>query len=174
MKSVIAMSFISILLAFSIGWSMYSVQAAISGNNKKDSKDHTVIRKEVTTTETTTEITTSQHRTNITEFDILDTKPSPVSSFRYNVLDNGIEIYEYIGDEDIVVVPEIIEDLPVISVLDSTFRNHDNLVGISFPNSVPVRSLGIFDRLENLEIAIYNGRVHTFNKHSSGTERKIF
>ncbi len=106
-----------------------------SVNNENSQPDNTTSRPEASEdTESSTEPEVSY---------------SPVTDFKYEILDNGIRITQYIGSDTEVVIPKFIEEQPVVEIgitdpevdpLDDygnyAFSGCDNLTSITIPDSV--------------------------------------
>ncbi|MBQ7630151.1 MAG: leucine-rich repeat domain-containing protein [Selenomonadaceae bacterium] len=56
--------------------------------------------------------------------------------FEYTRIGSGIEIKKYIGSATYVIIPNYIDDLPVISIGEKAFYNCKSLKSIQIPNSV--------------------------------------
>lgn len=74
---------------------------------------------------------------------------SPVSDFEYEIKDGGAHIKRYIGSGDIVVIPESIDDCPVIAVDDAAFAD-TRVRAVSIPQCVRKIEYGAFENCENL------------------------
>ena len=91
----------------------------------------------------------------ITYEKVMITPPAPASDFKYNVIRDGteIEIFIYTGEDEIVVVPERIENIPVTTILRSTFKQKHNTRAIYLPDRVTLLD-GTFEDLPNLELVL--------------------
>ena len=64
-------------------------------------------------------------------------KANPATDFEYDLNESGdgIVIYKYKGTATEVVIPAVIEDIPVVEIGSETF-SRTNIVSIVFPDSV--------------------------------------
>ncbi len=72
----------------------------------------------------------------ITEDVVRNHKVTPISDFTYAEIAGGIEIRNYNGTDDIVVIPETINGQNVIRVGGMVFANESTVRGIYIPNTV--------------------------------------
>jgi hypothetical protein len=75
--------------------------------------------------------------------------------FTYAVSGNTVTIIGYTGGGGIVVIPDNIDNMPVVAIGDQAFEYRTNLISVTIPNSV--RSIGMFafencDLLNNVTI----------------------
>ncbi len=72
----------------------------------------------------------------ITEDVVRNHQVTPISEFTYAEIAGGIEIRNYNGNDDIVVIPETINGQNVIRVGGMIFANESTVRGIYIPNTV--------------------------------------
>ena len=73
-------------------------------------------------------------------------------NFIYTILDDGnIEIDRYTGDEEYLIIPEQIEDRPVISIGVSAFSHNERLKQVSIPESVTALGNYAFAECTNIQ-----------------------
>ena len=86
---------------------------------------------------------------------VLAQSVSPVSDFEYDLNGDGtgVVILKYVGKGDDIVIPDSIEDFPVVSV-GCGFDNENvkTLETLEIPNSVKSIGTGAFKNCENLTI----------------------
>lgn len=107
-------------------------------------------------------------------------KESDISLFEYNVIDSSrVEITKYLGDENIVTIPNTIEEKNVISVKQEAFKNVDidtlilprslNTLEAKAFNNCEINSLIFFDNLVDVsndsfyETSINKVRINSIN-----------
>ncbi|MBC8207432.1 MAG: leucine-rich repeat domain-containing protein [Kiritimatiellales bacterium] len=61
---------------------------------------------------------------------------SQAEDFSYTTSNDEITITGYSGTNNVVVIPETIDGLPVKSIGNSAFLNRSNLTGVTIPSSV--------------------------------------
>ncbi len=86
-----------------------------------------------------------------TEQNIPETLPeNPVSDFEYNVREQGdIIITKYIGTEKNVIVPAMIEGMPVKYIGESAFKESD-IETVVLPDTIESVGIAAFSHCENL------------------------
>jgi len=84
---------------------------------------------------------------------------NPLVPFYYVTDNSTISIIEYTGSDATVVIPELINFLPVTSIADSAFYNSTNLVTITIPNFVASIESEAFGDCFNLAIIKIPGSV---------------
>ena len=82
---------------------------------------------------------------------------TPVSDFEYETCEGGIRITNYIGTNDIVVIPETIDGQSVVEVAAYIFANDSIVRSILLPKSVKALGKNMFINNKNLEIVIAEG-----------------
>ncbi len=75
---------------------------------------------------------------------------NPVTDFEYEVYETGIGIKKYVGESDHVVIPALIEDMPVITIASSAFSNTD-IISVNLPDTVKAIADFGFAHCEKLE-----------------------
>jgi hypothetical protein len=109
---------------------------------------------------------------NITEEILRNHPESPVSDFEYSKSINydGIKITSYNGNDKIVVIPEKIDNVPVVEIGGSVFSNNSNIKAVKLPKSA-IDIGTAFMNNTNIEIVIAEGieilDYGAFNKCSS-------
>lgn len=92
---------------------------------------------------------------NITLNDVLSHKTSPDSDFFVNDDGNGgLVLMEYLGHEEIVVLPETINGKPITEINKYVFSNNSSVKAIKLSNSVKKIDWGAFTQNHNLQIFV--------------------
>lgn len=78
-----------------------------------------------------------------------DISTSSADDFQYDIKDGGAYIKRYIGNEDIVVIPESINGIPVLTIEAAAFAD-TRVRAVSVPESVCKIEQGAFENCENL------------------------
>ena len=80
---------------------------------------------------------------------------------------NGMAVIEkYTGAESFVVIPEKIENLPVVEVKSEAFRGYKQLVGISFPESLAAVGEYAFCECRGLKEAVFGKNLNFAGSHA--------
>ena len=129
-----------------------------------------------TTTEenTTTEATTTEAVTT-TEEEVKEPYPeetSPAEDFKYVVSEmyygtgiNEIIITGYLGTSAEVIIPEEIEDAPVVKIADSAFQDNTLIASVTVPESVHTIGAKAFKDCTNLvTVTLYNHKSLTLGQ----------
>ena len=106
-----------------------------------------------------TEATTSQDipaTGELTEEFLRNYPVAPASDFECEPCEGGIRISSYVGNDDIVVIPETINGQAVVAIAGYLFANESTVRAVYVPSTVTVLS-GTFPNNENLEIVICEG-----------------
>lgn len=77
-------------------------------------------------------------------------KSNPASDFKYNISEGEICITEYLGKSDTVVIPQEIDDLPVVAIGLNSFMNSE-IKSVTIPDSVRLIWDYAFLNCQNLE-----------------------
>lgn len=94
---------------------------------------------ELPTPEQTTDRDTTDYVTLATS-DFAAASPAPSDDFSYEKTDDGLILTDYHGDGGVVVIPKVIDGLPVVALSDELFRDNTALCALSIPDSV--RTIG--------------------------------
>ncbi len=92
----------------------------------------------------------------VTESVVRAYKTAEASDFEYEVMENGIKITEYIGDDVIVVIPNTIEGKPVIEVNSLLFANSSRVKGVMFPENI-TSLVATFANNKSIQVVICEG-----------------
>lgn len=80
--------------------------------------------------------------------------------FEYLVIDNGVKLEEYLGDEEVVKIPRSIRGKLVKTVGSSCFFSNHKVKKVIFPNTIRNIEPSCFTDCENLEIIEINSSVN--------------
>jgi len=92
----------------------------------------------------------------ITEEIVRNHKVTPASDFKYAEVAGGIEIRDYTGKDQIVVIPETIEGQKVVAISGYIFANDSTVRGIYIPSSITTL-VATFPNNDDLEVVICEG-----------------
>ena len=94
----------------------------------------------------------------ITEKVLRSHPETSISTFKYEWSNDyeGIRITDYLGNDDIVVVPKEIEGQPVVEVAGYTFANDSQVRGVVLPNTV-IEISELFINNSKIEMVIAEG-----------------
>lgn len=79
-----------------------------------------------------------------------ETPIAPASDFTYEIGENGVTVTGYTGGELAVVIPDAIEDKPVIAIAEKAFADKGNLKAVSVPDSVVSVGFGAFENCKSM------------------------
>ena len=80
--------------------------------------------------------------------------------FEYLVIDNGVKLEEYLGDEEVVKIPRSIRGKLVKTVGSNCFFSNHKVKKVIFPNTIRNIEPSCFTDCENLEIIEINSSVN--------------
>lgn len=80
--------------------------------------------------------------------------PTPVSSFEYEAVNDGIVITKYIGTDKNVVVPEMIGDNPVTELQYMTFWQNKDIESVVLPQALVKIGSGAFEECTSLTTVV--------------------
>ncbi len=63
-------------------------------------------------------------------------QPTPAEQFTYTIADGAVTITAYTGGDTVVVIPETVEELPVVAIAEHAFAGKGEVRGVSIPDSV--------------------------------------
>ncbi len=78
------------------------------------------------------------------------TATAPASDFTYTVDDTGVTVTGYTGGEVVVVIPDAIEDQPVVAIAEKAFADKGTLQALSIPDTVEVIGIGALEGCRSL------------------------
>lgn len=79
-----------------------------------------------------------------------DATPVPASDLTYTVGEQGVTVTGYSGGEVVVVIPDTIEDRPVVAIAEGAFADRSTLRALSLPDSVEVIGIGALEGCDHL------------------------
>lgn len=74
-----------------------------------------------------------------------ETETAPETDFTYEIEADGATITGYTGGEIILVIPDTVEDVPVVAIGEGAFRDMSGLKAVSVPDTVRVIGIGAFE-----------------------------
>ena len=75
---------------------------------------------------------------------------APAEDFTYEVADDGVTVTAYTGGDIVVVIPDTIEDQPVVAIGEGAFADKTGLKAVSVPDTVRSIAAGAFAGCKNL------------------------
>ena len=165
-KIAFLLSFIILLSTILVG-----CDNSISSSNNPTHKNEQTTNKNSTTDNNKGEggIFTPTITTKVTYEDVINAEETSKKDFKYNELEDSIEIYHYKGDAPIVVVPILINGKKVTTILRSTFKSAHSTQAIVLPATITTLD-GTFEKLPNLKIVICDGVKKCINKPFNESE----
>ena len=89
---------------------------------------------------------------DITMEDLLSHPESPESDFKCMEGKDGLVLLNYLGSDEIVVIPEKIRGIPVVEIATFTFANRDDIKAVRLSDSVTEISEVVFTNNEGIEL----------------------
>ena len=77
-------------------------------------------------------------------------EPAPASDFTYEIEADGVTITGYTGGEIILVIPDTVEELPVVAIGEGAFKGMGGLKAVSIPDTVQAIGIGAFEGCKGL------------------------
>ncbi len=79
-----------------------------------------------------------------------ETPVAPASDFTYTVADEGVTVTGYTGGEVVLLLPDTIEDKPVVAIAEGAFAGMGNLNAIALPDTVTTVAAGALEGCSSL------------------------
>ena len=79
-----------------------------------------------------------------------ETQPTPAEEFTYEMSEEGVTITGYTGGAVVLLIPDTIEDRPVVAIGEKAFENKATLRAVSIPDSVRAIGIGAFAGCKSL------------------------
>ena len=94
-----------------------------------------------------------------------DATPAPATDFAYTVSDGGVTLTAYLGEKTVAIIPETIEDKPVVAIAKTAFSGREDLRGLYIPDTVTDIEMGALAGCKKLTalrtpMAAASGRIH--------------
>src|SRR5690554_4224971 len=89
---------------------------------------------------------------DITMEDLLNHPESPESDFKCMEGKEGLVLLNYLGSDEVVVLPETIDGKPITSISKYTFANTDAIKAVRLSDSVTELEFGAFGECTGLEL----------------------
>ena len=93
----------------------------------------------------------------LTEEILRNHKVSPESDFEWKKTSDGVIISKYIGNDDIVVIPETFDGKNVTEISTTIFSNNDDVIGVLLPKTVTSLTKCSFFGCAKLQMVISDG-----------------
>ena len=88
------------------------------------------------------------------------------SAFEYEEIDGGISITNYVGNSEIVVIPEKIGDKDVIMVGEASFANNTKIKGMMLPDTLQVIEKDAFGNCHALQVVVCGENLQTIGEYA--------
>ena len=88
------------------------------------------------------------------------------NDFAIEIVDNGVLLNKYNGNDEIVVIPDKINGIPVTEITEACFANNKELKGVKISDTVEYIYPGVFGNCDNLEIFISGKNVKSIGEHA--------
>lgn len=148
MKKLIAMVLAAVLALAFVGCA--GEQAGANGDERKDTQSRNDVQ------ETENRKPEESPAGALTEATLRDRKPTPEENFTWKKCDGGVAITDYVGDDDVVVIPDTISGEPVVEVYSYIFANDSTVRAVVLPETVKELQK-LFANNNCLEIVICEG-----------------
>lgn len=94
-----------------------------------------------------------------------DATPAPATDFTYTVLNGTVTVTAYVGEKTVAIIPETIEDMPVVAIARTAFAGKEDLRGLYIPDTVTDIEVGALADCRALTtlrtpMAAASGRIH--------------
>src|SRR5690554_348160 len=89
---------------------------------------------------------------DITMEDLLSHPESPESDFKCMEGKDGLVLLNYLGSDEVVVIPEKIRGIPVVEIATFTFANRDDIKAIRLSDSVTELEFGAIGICTGIEL----------------------
>ena len=86
-------------------------------------------------------------------------KETPTEEFDYLVYEGNVYLNGYLGQSDVIIIPDEIEGYPVVDVGDGSFRNNANVKAIRFGANVKRIGASAFGNCTSLEYILFGKNV---------------
>ena len=154
MKKIIAL-FICLIMILGL---------AACGQENSNKNDDTSNNSQADTS-STLENETPDISNSITLDDVMNSPVSPDTDFFCDDNGNGeLVLVEYLGNEEIVVIPEKINGKPIVTIGQLVFANKENLKAVKVSNSVRELKKGAFSSSNNIEIVVLGNSVESIGE----------
>ena len=74
-----------------------------------------------------------------------ETPVTPASDFTYKSTEGGVTVTGYTGGEIVVVIPDTLDESPVVAIAEGAFANNGSLKAVSIPDTVTAIGKGVFE-----------------------------
>lgn len=108
-----------------------------------------------------TEKESSENKSEITVENIKKAKETNTTLFNYREVEGGISIIDYIGEDEIVIIPEKIDGYTVVEIGEHAFINNEDIKAVKLSDTVEIIKEQAFVNCESLEIFISGKSVKT-------------
>lgn len=82
-----------------------------------------------------------------------------LKDFEFKKIDGGYAVFEYLGDDKKVIIPDTFEHEPVVEVFNLAFADNINLVELVMPDSIINVGSSAFSRCVNLEKITFSNQL---------------
>lgn len=94
------------------------------------------------------------------------TEETSSDEFRYVEFEGEVIISEFIGESEIVVIPDEINGCPVIEISRTAFRNNETVKAVRIGNNIKIINDQVFGNCSSLEFVIFGDNVESVGDHS--------
>lgn len=137
--------------------------AACGGNESDAQKENGATLSENQKDEVNNKVTDDG---KITVEKVRNAPETSADDFTTELVDGGLSLEKYIGDDNIVVVPEKIDGLPIVSVGEFCFANNETIKGVRISDSVINIETNAFLNCANLEVVISGKNMESIGEYA--------
>ena len=98
---------------------------------------------------------------------------SAKNSFDYDLIDNEVIITKYLGSNESVVIPMVIDNHLVTKIGNGAFRFNSNIKSVDIPDSVTVIERFAFDSCDNLSQVVFSENLRIIEKNAFNSTKLI-
>ena len=110
----------------------------------------------------------STTNSEITIDSVKNAKVTDASKFDYREVEGGIAITDYVGTDEIVVIPEIIDGQTVVVIDEDAFVNNDTIKGLKIANTVHTIGDSACLNCKELKVFVSGSSVKTIERYAFG------
>ena len=88
-------------------------------------------------------------------------KETPEEEFDYFIFEECVYLNGYLGESEVIIIPDEIEGYPVVDIGDAAFRNNTNIKAVRIGNNVKTVGKNAFINCSALEYVVFGNSVES-------------
>jgi len=164
MKRIIPVIFVWLVVFLLVGCNTSSQPSSVSTTTTLTQVSTT----SSTTTVSTTSTTSSTNQTSLTTTTSSTTQPSTITQdgfvFRYLSSSHQYQLIGYTGNQGVLTVPSLVQDIPVISIQATTFQNNSTITHLTIEHGIEIVDEYAFRNMSALEVIVIPNSVTLIGK----------